>query len=308
MKVRINIDRAAAIRAGRDLHGAVVVEVDLAQLSVSERAELAAAPTANSHPDLAGWVDGSRCSTDLPSPALDGTEDPVDAVRAVLAARRAVRAHRVTLREARIEEATRTLAEALPRLTAAVEREEAGGERSSIDLQCPFEVPATSPLRRDLDALRVRRDTARRARAEAEAEAKRAGEAALRNWSQRNGSALLVARIAGDYSWTELARNEFFDANTPAGYTIPRRAGDEYAERKTRTVPDMAEIEALAEACRLHPGAELGYIVVHHDHDDCDDNCNLVDHAVVRRYVAIVITLTAPDGSTTLVECKIAGL
>jgi len=312
MKVNINIDRAAAIRAGREIHGTVAVEVDLAQLSASERAELAAAPTGYGSPYLTGMVDGCCRSSDLPSLALDGTEDPVDAVRAVLAARRAIRADRVVQREAEVAEAVRTLAANLPQLTAAVEREEAGGEREIIELHCPSAVPSSSPLRQDLQALALRRDNARQARAEAvdaaAAERAKAELAALRDWAQRNGSALLVARIAGEYSWRELARKEFFSSITPPWYAVPALADDEYADRKSRTVPELDEIEALATARSFYPAAELGYVVVHHDHDHCDEDCDLDDCAVVWRYVAIVLTLTAPDGTTLIVERKIKDL
>jgi hypothetical protein len=99
MKVKIHIDRAAAIRAGRDVYGDTVIAVNLADLTEDERDVLAAAPAHAGTIDLTD-AHANKWPGQYPRPpVLADADDALDAARAWLAWRGACRAERERVAE-----------------------------------------------------------------------------------------------------------------------------------------------------------------------------------------------------------------
>lgn len=121
----------------------------------------------------------------------------------------------------------------------------------------------------------------------------------LRSWAQEHGSLLLKERIAGGFSWAELAETEFNTQHLPAGF-IP--VNDDSIEKyKDRTIPDLTEIQALKNAQRefilpIYRDVRL-VLVTPTDDRDREDQYDEESEAP-EDYAGIYLEVLAPNGAT----------
>ncbi len=258
MKIRINIDKAEAVKRGGKIFGPQVTNLPIDLLSQEDRDILATADDQQEGCDevlqCGGWGYA-------PTPDLDG-------LRAVIAARREKLAAEENERREREDAAARLRAEVLASAPDRYVRENrighhGGGvvvERKEYSVYIPgVSYPgSTDP---DLSAYidlangiaaersakaRVDFDQRYAAAVKTVADAVEAKRAPLRAWAMEHGTTILRARIEGaeaeGWEWEGLARQEFADA-LEAGLGLER--DDEKGTTADRPTPTLAEIDAL---------------------------------------------------------------
>ena len=160
-----------------------------------------------------------------------------------------------------------------------------------------YEVARIEKAKQEEEERRAREEKERRVEEE-----KERGENRLKGWAMANGSDLLKARIDMDFSWRELAEQEFFAVHCPAGYVLDCDIG--YDQDKDRTVPDLREIEELRKAREQFAGlprvkqVSLSLLWTKHVHDE-DGNCYYDKEADCEdvEEVAVRVRLVAPNGA-----------
>lgn len=303
MKVMLHVDKVAALKAGKDRHGDVIVEVPAASLTEAQRETLALFGNYSGNADfrLMGDVGGKfGCNSfDVTVPLIaEATPEIVPILLDAIAARAAeVKAQRAAAEAAALadREAEREAWAALP-----------VDDRIRLNRDGKWEPTRRSDGFGDLVAwteARTRCDELNaqlRARKEAEEAAakarKEAGEAALAAWGTEHGSEWLQARIVEGFEWVKLAEREYAEAvlaqldigleaaDTPEGYERDR-AGD-------RTTPTLAEIECLRSVREKLAGESASCELVwakYNPESDEDDYGNRTEE-IERCEIAIEIT------------------
>lgn len=297
MKFAIDIDRAAAIKAGKEAYGKQIIDVPLSDIP------------AHLHAEIAGLNEYEGVTrVDYSVNGVAGGKDPAPPVfaeanaAAVIAALR----HRLVVRADR---AAREQAAEIER-EAALEQYIAGALAVDINafIQCNYgkdysvrlpNIPAAKApgawpkdgLKRAEAALAERiaqaQEIAERRAAEVaqlkadEAAAAKRGVQALREWAEAHGSERLRLMLEMDVGeWVAVAEREWQDAHAPEGYTHGTYNGD---ERKKPTLEELQELKALRAAVAESGGALSEPTIDWVIRDD-------------ERFAAAEVYITAPNG------------
>lgn len=315
--IYVDVDREAAILAGRSEYGLTAVAVDVGALSAEERATLAACPMTarGAAPRDVSPHDPYNIGTVGPLVALPAAPDTsLDTVRRLLQARpTAIAAYhakqaeredqeraqrRAALVEAMADPERR--AQALRAIALGQPPEHALPARPSVGAawwaehadECAAELEA---IRAEIERKRAEQ-AAKHAREEAEA---KAGRERLRTWALEHGSETLRLRIeleAGE--WEDLARDEYADAHAPryGDAIFSRQTWQDSGRDREREKPSAAELRALKamRECSRTPGSlirdpRLRWCVVDADTDD--------DEAQTERFAILALEIECPDGA-----------
>lgn len=330
--VRIDVDREAAIRAGRGEYGEHIVLVDPSQLTPAQRDELLRCPTYYSDGALYYWPhgDGSGSIRPLPLPPVPDASMAslgvlLDARPAALAERERERAERAAAEAARTaereaQERARAAEWAeLPiewRVTAAGSVATCRPAGTSADYRGPLDDSGYRVVSEEAlgayapEALAEARELAARRREELEARAAAeaaAKVAALREWAEREGSERLRLMLELDEGdWQAVARDEWFAAHSPVyeGRTCDRETAVT-GERHPRRKPLLHELRALQAFRELAAQPEsplrdprLLWVEVEGE-GDADDA------AEPERYCILAVDLVAPDGHVRTVAVRL---
>lgn len=299
MKIAVTIDPKAALLAGKNEHGLKVIDIDPAQLTAAQKQAMI---------DLGDMYPSGR----LP-------DDAVWSYKTYGIAEATPETFLAWL-DRKIEDDTRAKAEHLAKRLRDARSWIATGTRPYIygdNLKTFVEGfdddTKARVLELEASMKSAKREAAEREKAEkeaaerAEVAKRKAGELALREWGEKNGSELLRERIAGGFSWKELCREEFFAAARPEGFAFPDTHPSEsdpvFYAIHDRTVPDLDEIQALKEARSEYSNVSLRYVTLEHlcKYGCEDEECELNGRTLERR-VSLMLRLTAPDGETRDVE------
>ena len=134
------------------------------------------------------------------------------------------------------------------------------------------------------------------------------GEVKLQEWAMVNGSELLKARIAGEFSWINLAQEEYAKSaiTCVTAERLPDVNDDEWGTKvEKRTTPTLEEIHALERTRTELKGqpasACLEWItytrVIDRDDDDADSPG---DEPEKKKQCEICVRVTCPDGTNRL--------
>lgn len=311
MKIKINVDRAAAIAVGNEQYGARVVDIPLADIPNELRDELARLPDLDGVTDATGLIDGSISPNDEKAPTLAVAD--AAGVLATLRWRRAVRA----VREARAAEAAAEVARqarefAQRALDLPIERWIAQSSHLEKKAEIPYIGSMSISARAESETLpeikarlREAEQMAKQMTVEAteryeaskraEKERKAAGLAQLREWAQGRGSErlrLMLDLQAGD--WLEIARREWMDARAPEGYAHGSFGGD---ERRKPTLVELQELKRLREAVERSEGVlsdpTIDWVVRESRWSD-----DLGEEVAGERFAVAEVRVTAPDGES----------
>jgi hypothetical protein len=286
MRIRILVDKVAALKAGKDEHGRLVVDVPASSLSAEQREEPIRYDSR--HRDLSGSSTDFSLDLGIDAPvAAEATQEAVLSIldkliqRKVEAERRKARDHE--------EEVQRWL-------DRPVE------EWVSSDGYWLDRVPNDPRLdnhkgfaRRLLEEQRAATALVR-AREEAEKCEERArreaGVKLLRTWAMECGGELLRARVADGYEWLGLACQEFANASVAdLGLKDANEIPDGYdrfseLERTTPTLEEIKLIRSIQERLPEHISGKLIWAKY-----TCDDSDETLGRCEIR------LRIMCPDGS-----------
>lgn len=327
MRIRVKVDKVAALKAGKDRHGLFVVDIPAAELSGREREVLAESEQYGGvgQPEADFYLDKLQCFSDgqkgyLPTwQPPDLSEPTPEEVRRLLAARMAFHdAEEEMSRERKRKEAERREAETLELLQAPVEKLVEGLE--SYSTPCPVYAlrregmdPRLAGRLKEAEAYaeKLREERGRELeRQEQKERAKEAGEAAaveeLKDWAVANGSPLLRARVEDGYKWLQLAEQEYARSVVDSlGVGLPEEPGcpQGYCNpgREERTTPTLEEIEAARRVDKAVEGKGLGDEVsvelVWFDYDpEIDEDEYYEEEPEHLKRAELEVTVTCPTG------------
>lgn len=311
MKVRISIDKVAALKAGKDTHGYAVVEVPAASLTDAQRAVLAefTSPRYGREDLPADFYLDSRDGA--PAVAAATTETVATILNGIIARRASER-----------EEAKRKHDERVATWLAKPVTEYIGGADGAKSVRFfgtnSWEIPQDERLNvrveeakaecARLNAEHAAKSAAEKAEAERLATEKKAqaeaGKTILRDWATANGSELLRERIANNFEWVSLAEQEYADSvfaalalpfddcdEDPSGYTH-----DDTSERTTPTLEEIQALKLARERCSAH-SAEVCLDWVTYKEDRDEDDYDADEPGVLKR-AELEVTVTCPTGRT----------
>ena len=318
MKVRINVDKVEALKAGLDRHGLVVIDVPASSLSPEQREELARHDYAFSNRNECPadfYLDHLGKSDGCPVIAEAKPEVVPVILDALITHRRAEEAEKKAEHEAAVK----------VWLDAPVEEwlsEDSYHGWSVKGYMKGKDCPEDDRLYGKLQEAKLLRDRlnfdrqcrkeaeqAERERKAAEAKAqKEVGREALKQWAIANGSALLKARIEDGFEWEGLAETEFSHSiidqigadleradDVPDGYESPTR--------KERTTPTLEEINTVrslrkrAEGIKSPIGVNLAWFVYKPEDDpEAYPGEEGEPEAIQRTEIEVVVT--CPNGDT----------
>jgi hypothetical protein len=325
MKIKIYVDRAAAIAAGNEQYGYQIVDVPMSALPEDVRGELALLPESDGVTDATSWVDGTSRATD---PKLVLATADTDAVIATLRHRNAVREARKAL-DARKREEHIAAALAAPDqdwitysgqgpayytdFDGRLKDDETGYRYGRpVVANYPKGVPLSNELLSDQRVVEHRERIAREVLPGAIAEwerqyaawqqlvdekkaRERAATEALLTWAKRHGSErlqLMLSLEVGD--WESVAQREAQEAAAPEGYTRGT-PGDRIDDRRKPTLAELKELKRLRDLAQASGGVlsdpELLWVEEESDDDESEDSPER------RRYCIARIRVHAPDGA-----------
>lgn len=315
MKVRLYVSKVEALKAGKDRHGCIVVEVPAESLTPEQREELAQHDySSQNEPKADFFLDKyeqfSKC------PIAEAT--PENAVRILDAL--------IANRKAEIEKQKAEAAEKAAKHEAAVKAwldapvenlvyHVYGIEYRMVRRIDGHECPKDDRLAEKLAAAQalieirtaekqaeIAAANAESVRKSAEAKARQdAGREVLRQWAVANGSELLRARIDGGFTWEGLAQQEFgrsvIDSlelpyeevpNAPEGY-------DGSPDVEKRTTPTLEEIQALRFVRERGKGKPVAVELKWMKYDPERDDEDYYDDREPIARTELEITVTCPD-------------
>jgi hypothetical protein len=305
MKVHVQIPKSTAIQLGIEPLESHEVEIDLASLSEEDRALVAAAYVHDTdRRDIPRLIDlSSRYHhSPLTLSSTPTVEHVLDAIRSIAAVVSAEEAAKKQKHERVLAEARQVLRERRTRLRLSSGQPEKyrGHETGAVDPDWPdhgtFELDelTSSPeatawvdelaagnqqARKRIDVIENERD---RVAAE-EKEAARVEAASIRDaWIREHGSERLRWLLDEGMELEAVYRDERLELERPGWVWSAQVDGD---GRDPRNPPIEAKA-ILDEARKLEPEAELRWLVVEHEHDDCEDEDECPRYESTR-YVAV---------------------
>lgn len=316
MKIKIYVNRNAAIAAGNEQYGWQIIDMPLEKIPIDLRAELASCHENNGVTTIDDTIEGHSGGND---PRIEIAAATPDAAIAALRNRVAIRAHRTTVqarRDAELAAEKQAQVRLIREWMANPESLRLAADHVAED-NCNLGhaiyklVPAAPNSNLDyyglsvppgFDAL-VQKARAAREAAAAESAAKRdAGEAALRAWAEQHGSErlkLMLEMDAGD--WLGVARREYMDSHAPEGYTYGSRGKN---EREKPTLTELGELKRLRESCEKSDGLltdpKLYWVVEQSEYDH-----ETGEQTPERRYCTAEVRIHSPDGEWEYYDCRI---
>lgn len=258
VRVTYNVDKKAAIRAGRNEYGRVVQTIDVATLSPEQREALVACPVDQEGAyNLTGDVHGKTDDHSrelLVSVAEPGPDVPVRLLEARMEVQRrrdledarSLEVKRSALLAKTEKELTRPSLEG--RLRVTIEAEDTA-RKFPEDAEVQAKIKAAqaycdeqNPL---IEAEEQRRKADRERKEKALVEAQEA-------WITAHGSDLLKARREGEYEWKDLAKKEYMNhalnmAGLPRGF---KQDPDWFAKRDHPTLEEIETVRKVREALK----------------------------------------------------------
>lgn len=301
MKIRISIDKATALKAGKDKHGRVVVDVPAESLTQEQRNELAEQTWESREQPVADYYLDSDTTSRQAS--QDVAEATPDAIRLILDRLIAVRQKKKAAEAAeKAEKAAKTAAEIAEFKQAFAKNpsvsiiEEYRKYRPAYLLRCNHAELATENAwaESECERLNAERDAEEKRKYEAEKAQKEAGKDALKAWSGEHGSELLKARIEDGFEWLGLAEREYANfvvASLGDEIEIPDHDTQKESERTTPTIDEIKRLRAVRNSIEGKPAkAELVWAEYTEKKEEYDD-----EDAETKR-TEIKVTVTCPTG------------
>lgn len=249
MKVRLMINKALALLAGRDEHGLKVVEVPAASLTPAQRLELARhgePPYRDQGPPADFYLDGlsTRAALKLDHASPESVVALLDALTDASEAkvRAGAEEHERRVAEWLACPLEKWLNDAWTRrsvLLAGSGSHQPPDDERLVARRASAEALADR-LNAEADSKKAAEQAAREAEEAGKAAAREAGVAALRAWTMTNGSEFLKGRLRDGFRWQRLAKDEWAAAAF-AELALP------FAEAPNRREPEGLEDPSLEE-------------------------------------------------------------
>ena len=314
MKVRIYIEKTAALRAGLEGYGPTNVDVPAAALTQEQRDELARYSTLSSDEEKYGAafsLTRDFHETDFP----EITEATQEAVIRILD-------YRIARRKAQ-QENDKIERDTAVRKWLAKPLADCINYDGTLDYRFArlADDPRLADKKRDAlvhgellaaerKAAQEREEAERRQREAERVRRREECEAKLAAWARDHGSELLKERLAGHFDWEKLAENEFADAvaaqvqgelvpddETPEGYVH-----DETTDRTTPTLEEIRSLKAVrARLGDLPAVARLVWI----KYKPQEDEYGYPGDAEPYGETNLALTVTCPNGAERVRYFKI---
>jgi len=299
MKVRINIDKIAALKAGKDRHGYHVIAVPAESLTHEQREELAKYATSSADREVSadfalhgGTGELTYSTTGVVDPSPDSVKTILDRLIEYRKKEAADKAAEQARQKAELDiDVADFLVKFAIDNSAAIEQNYGTWQPIRL-LRCNENDQrlgeAMAWAKGEVKRLAAESKAADEKELAEKAESQAKGIAELKAWAEANGSELLRERIAGEFEWIGLAEKEYGNSVVADFGELLEIPDYEDQEESERTTPSLEEIKRFREVCKIAEGKPASVKLVWSKY-------TFADQDAIKR-AEIVVTVKCPTG------------